>query len=132
MPIEYKVSPDGNFIHAIASGQVTSQEFVDYEIAHAIDKRIKSPVSELLEIRINAFRNVSRDDIAAVFERRKEMVIPHTRHRCAIVVSIGDSHAWNLAKFYEGMAALHSPEAVIVFGDLELAKVWLGIEFIEV
>ena len=128
MPIKYSVSRDGHFIHAIASDPVTGQEFVEYEVAHAIDERIKPPVSELLEIQHDALRQVTEDDISRVLERRKELGTPHTPHRCAIVVSYGDPHAWDLAKFYEGMVTLHFPGAVIVFGDLGIAKTWLGME----
>jgi hypothetical protein len=128
MPIEYSVSDDGHCIHAVASEPVTSQEFVDYEIAHAIDGRIRVPVSELFEIRKNSLRNITREDILKVIERRKEIETPHTHHRCGIVVSFNDLHAWDIAKFYEGMSVLHSPEAVIVFGDGRIAKIWLGFE----
>ena len=59
MPIKYSVSHDGHFIHVVASGLVTSQEFVEYEVAHAMDERIKPPVSELLEIESGALRQIT-------------------------------------------------------------------------
>jgi len=128
MAIEYSVSRDGHFIHAIASGCVTGDEFVEYEVAHAVDSRIKSPVSELLEIQSDALRQITKEDILRVIERRKELSTPHTLHRCAIVVESGGKHTWDLAKFYEGMSILHSLEVVIVFGDSRIARIWLGIE----
>ena len=128
MPITYSVSSDGHVIRAIAGGHVTPEEFVDYEIDHAIDKRIKSPVTELFEIRYNALKNITMDEMKKVLERRGENKTPHTIHRCAIVVSPNDTHGWNLAKFYEGMTILHAPESVIVFGDPVVAASWLGIE----
>ena len=128
MPIRYSVSGDGHFIHAIASDPVTSQEFVEYEVDHAIDNRIRAPVSELLEIETGALRQITKDDILMVMERRKDAATPQTRHRCGIIVSYADAHAWDIAKFYEGMAMLHSPETVIVFGDARIARIWLGVE----
>lgn len=127
MAITYTVDREGHFIHAIAEGILTSKEFVDYELAHAIDERIRSPVFELLEIRLGACKHITMDDMANVLKRRIEVGRPHTPHRCAIVVYPGDVHAWNLAKFYEGMAMLHSPETVIVFGDDRIARIWLGV-----
>lgn len=128
MPIDYSVSEDGHFIHAVATEPVTSREFVDYEIAHAIDDRIRVPVSELFEVRRDSLKEITRKDILKVIEKRKEIEKPHTHHRCGIVVSFNDIHSWDIAKFYEGMSTLHSPESVIVFGDDLVAKIWLGIE----
>lgn len=128
MPIDYTVSEDGHFIHAVATDPLTSREFIDYEIEHAIDGRIRTPVSELLEIRMNSLKDITKQDILKVVERRKEIEKPYIHHRCAIVVSFSDVHSWDIAKFYEGLSTLHSPEAVIVFGDCRIAKVWLGVE----
>lgn len=127
MSIIYEVSDDGHFIHAIVSAPLTSKEFVDFEIAHAIDERIKSPVAEIFEVKKDALKDITRSDIDKVIERRKEIYKQHTYHRCAVVVSLNDSYSWSIAKFYEGMSLLHFPESVIVFGDIHLAKVWLGI-----
>lgn len=128
MPIKYELANDGCFIHAVASGEVSSEELVAYEIAHASDERIKSPLSELLEIQPGAFCNLTQDDVAAIFDSRKQPGRASLTHRCAVVVSPGDTHAWNLARFYEGMAMLHSPEIMIVFGDRNTAKSWLGVD----
>ncbi|MHC4582021.1 MAG: hypothetical protein ACYS14_11240 [Planctomycetota bacterium] len=126
MPIAYTVHPGGHFVHAIASSPVTPEEFIGYEVAHAIDSRVRPPVSELLEIQHGACRHITMDDMSKVLERRGELEKRPIPHRCAIVVSYGDAHAWNLAKFYEGMVVLHSPEIVIVFGDASTARIWLG------
>ncbi len=128
MPIKYEVRNNGHFIHAVAGPAVTGDEFVEYEIAHAIDPKVKPPVYELLEIRHGACQQVTSKDMAAVLARRKEVTKPPTPHRCAIVVSHGDAHAWELAKFYEGMVRLHYPENVIVFGDARIARIWLGVD----
>ena len=128
MPIEYIVSHDGHFVHAVATYPVTSEEFIEYEVHHAIDKRIKPPVSELLEIGHGSLKHITNDEMTRVIQRRAEIPRLPIPHRCAIVVSYGNSHAWDLAKFYEGMVMLHSPESVIVFGQLHTAKLWLGVE----
>jgi hypothetical protein len=128
MPITYNVHQSGHFIHAVATPAVTGPEFVDYEIAHAIDPQIKPPVAELLEIRPGACKTVTCEDMTAVLDRRKQTPRGPTPHRCAIVIADGDSHAWNLARFYEGMVRLHYPENVIVFGDVRIARIWLGVD----
>ena len=128
MPIEYSVSGDGHFINAVASGHVTAQEFIEYELNHAVDKRIRAPLSELLVIEPGAFRQITTGDISRIIEQRRESADPPITHRCAIVVAASDYHAWDLAKFYEGMFRLHYPEVVIVFADPVTARIWLGME----
>ncbi len=128
MPIEYTVIGDGHLIHAIAQTPVTADEFVEYEVAHAIDERINPPVSELLEIQLGALSQITEHDISRILERRKAIQRAAATHRCGIVVNYGDDHGWDIAKFYEGMVTLHSPEVVIVFGDVHIARRWLGFE----
>ncbi len=128
MPITYDVYNDGHFIHAVTGGTVTAEEFIDYEIAHATDKRVRPPVAELLEIRPGACENITKDDCIRAFNKRKDLENPSTPHQCAIVVPYGETRSWDLAKFYEGMVALHLSGRVIVFGDINTAKIWLGIE----
>ena len=128
MPIQYSVSDDGHFIDAVASGLVTAEEFIEYEIGHTIDERIRTPLSELLVIEPGAFRQITIEDILRVIEQRRDLPQFPVTHRCAIVVAVSDLHAWDLAKFYEGMFRLHYPQVVIVFADPATARIWLGME----
>ncbi|MBM3308520.1 MAG: hypothetical protein FJY74_09365 [Candidatus Eisenbacteria bacterium] len=127
MPIEYSVSEGGHFIHAIASGEVTDDEFVDYEERHSADARVRAPCNELLDVHRGAFARVTPGAVERVFERRKQSKKERVCHHCAIVVSYSDSAAWDLAKLYERLASLHSPYSVVVFGDLGIARTWLGV-----
>ena len=128
MPVTYDVQNHGHFIQAVASTPLTGLEFIDYEVAHAIDPRITPPVNELLEVKAGALEAITKEDISAVLERRKQIPSPPTPHRCAIVVSGMDARDWEMASFYEGMVTLHYPEDVIVFGDARIARIWLGVE----
>ena len=128
MPITYNVHNHGHTIIATASGAVTGGEFVKYELAHTNDATIKSPTSELLVVREGALRSITKDDIEEVVQQRKTRPNPPMLHKCAIVISPEDTKSWEIAKFYEGMAKLHYPKNVIVFGDERIARIWLGIE----
>ena len=128
MPISYDILNDGHFIHAKTYGNVTGKDFIDFEVAHAIDKRLKPPVVELLEIENDSLKNITEKDITSVIDRREKLVNLPNPHRCAIVVSLGDIHGFDLAKYYGGMVSLHYPEDVIVFGDVFVARAWLGID----
>jgi hypothetical protein len=128
MPISYSVLNNGHFIHAKTSGCVTGQEFVEYEVTHSIDKRVKPPIAELLEIENDSLKNITEQDITKVMDQREKIVNLPNPHRCAIVVSLGDIHAWNLTRYYEGMVTLHFPENVVVFGDVIVARSWLGVD----
>lgn len=127
MPITYDVHNHGHTVLAIASGVVTGEEFVEYEIAHAVDARIKSPLSELLVVRTGALKSITKEDIEEVVRQRKAQPNPPLHHKCAIVISLSDAESWKIAKFYEGMLRLHDPKNVIVFGDESTARIWLGI-----
>ncbi len=128
MPIKYSITHDGHFVHPVAQDPVTPQEFIEYEITHAIDERIKTPVSELLEIEQGALKHITKRELSKVLQRRKEIKKSPTPHRCAIVVSHGDAHSYDLVKFYGGMVRLHGPASVIIFGDIHIAKLRLGVE----
>jgi len=128
MPIRYEVHKDGHMIHAVAEAPLTPEEFIEFEIAHAIDDRIKAPVSELFEISASAFKDITMEDMQEIMRRRGEVNRAALPHRCAICLDSLDDHTWNLAKFYEGMAMLHSPETVIVFANASTAKIWLGCD----
>lgn len=126
MPITYQVYSRGHFIHAIAQDPLTPKEFIDYEVAHAVDKRIKPPTSELFEISANALRHITMKDMKEVIKRRVEINRTPVPHRCALVLGSLDDHSWKLAKFYEGMVMLHSPATVIVFASADVARKWIG------
>ena len=128
VPITYEVHGNGHFIHAVAESPLTRQEFVDYEVAHATDSRISTPVSELFEISGAAFQLLSMDDMKEVLRLRGETDHLPTPHRCAIVLDSLDDHSWRLAKFYEGMSMLHSPESVIVFANPDIGRKWIGFD----
>ncbi len=128
MPIKYDVFRDGHFIHAVGTGVITAKDFVDYEIAHPMDKRVKEPLNELIEIQPGATMELSKKDISEIIDKRKTIKGLPTLHKCAIVVPYVDSHSWDLARYYEGMAELHYPKSVIVFGNMQTARIWLGVE----
>ena len=128
MPIRYAVRADGRFIHATAYDTVTDKDLVEYEIAFASDERITHPADELLEFKRQSVVEVTRDGILEALERKKGLAREQVDHRCAIVVPYGDSVTWDLAKFYESMAMLHSAYGVIVFGDVAIARLWLGVD----
>jgi len=131
MPISYRVLDEGHFIHAVAKPPVTKEEFIEYEIAHAVDERIQPPLSELFEISAESLKDITMDDMKEVLKHRDKMDRPPQPHRCAIALRSLDDHSWELAKFYEGMAMLHAPESVIVFANVENAKQWIGYEDID-
>jgi hypothetical protein len=128
MPIVYSVQAAGHLIQAIASGVVTGDELVAYELAHTADPRIALPLGEILEIQHGVGAQLSRPDLERVVAcRRTPGQPPVPPHRCAIVVSVSDAPGWELAKLYEAMALRQRPEPVIVFADRRTAETWLGL-----
>ena len=127
MPITYEVLRNGHYIHALAAGNVSGSEFIKYEIDHAADEKVSGPLMEILEINYGALREINSEDVKRIIDIRKKEKPSVMPHKCAIVISAGDAKSWDIAKFYEGMVELHLPETVIVFGDLDIARTWLGV-----
>ncbi|MBW2562015.1 MAG: hypothetical protein JRE40_14340 [Deltaproteobacteria bacterium] len=76
MPITYDILNDGHYIHAVATPPVTSEDFIEYEVTHAIDERVKAPVSELFEVKHGACDNITIADMSEVLRIRKEIGKP--------------------------------------------------------
>jgi hypothetical protein len=96
-----------------------------------VDETIKPPTCELFEVKTGIIMEITLKGTKTIIRRRKKLKRDRINHRCAIVVSPDDSQIWNLAKFYESMSLLHEPAFVLVFGDMEIAKKWLGIKVSE-
>jgi len=128
MPIEYAVSNEGRLVHATASHPVKYEDLAEYETTASNDARVKHPMSELFVVEADALKGITKDDIEKVVEQRKAQPSPTKPHQCAIVISLEDAASWKVAKFYEAMAKLHYPKNVIVFGDIKIARIWLGVE----
>jgi hypothetical protein len=126
MPIEYEVQEDGRFVSAKAFGTVTDHDLLEYEVAHASDERIKAPADELLEITTDAKVLLTREGIEQALRKVEEMGARYPCRHCAIVVRCFGKETWELAKFYETTARLNAPPSVIVFGNVEVANIWLG------
>jgi hypothetical protein len=128
MPIKYDVLRAGHFVKAVASGIVTEDEWIEYEVRHTVDDRIKPPLCELLRIDYEAYRNFTKDGLLRALENRKNQDKRPVPHRCAVVVTPGDVQGWSLTRLYEGLRTLHYPESVILFGEDRMAMTWLGFE----
>ncbi len=128
MPITYSVSKDGHFIHAVADGVVTNEDILAYEIEFRDDGRIKPPVKELLEIKPGCEKEFTMEGVADAVKQKEKTLHKNSHHTCAIVVPYEDNSGWDLANFYSTMAQMHFPSSVIVFGDIRIAKTWLGVE----
>jgi len=126
MPIKYEVLDDGRFILAKAYGIVTDADFIEYEVAHTSNSRIRPPTDELLEIAPDAAIQVTRQGILKALQKHKKLGGHQHDHRCAIVVISPERIAWDIAKFYESMAKMHFPSSVIVFAAYDIARLWLG------
>jgi hypothetical protein len=85
----------------------------------------------MLEIAPSAVIRLTHEGMRLALKKNKELGRHKIRHRCAIVVRHPDEIAWDLAKFYESMARMHTPSSVIVFANPDIAKLWLGRTVLE-
>jgi hypothetical protein len=126
MPIVYEIHDKGRFIYAKAFGTVTDQDLLEYEMAHASDERIKGPADEVLDITADAKVLLTREGIQEALRIAGQMGDRWPCRRCAIVVRGFGQEIWDLAKFYETMSHSYARFSVIVFGNADVANIWLG------
>ena len=125
MPIDYEVLKNGQFVYAVASGELTSEDLVGYDKALAVNHGIKDGFKELFDASRITRNDITKETVNQLVEsnlqKSKDRV---SGSKCAIVVS-GDL-SFHLAKYFESQAA-DLDLTTIVFNDLSTARIWLGI-----
>jgi len=123
MPIEYTVSSDGMFVHAIGSGVVTVDEVRRYmhDIAH--DDCVKPGFRELFDAREITESRIVPESFVDI--HKLVLADPKRKRGNKMAIVVGSSSSFHNAKRYERLAMSNS-QNVIVFNDVRTAKIWLG------
>ena len=125
MPIDYKISADGLFVHAVAKGTVTNEDVVSYATILMMSTRLKPRFKELFDGTLITQIRVNREGIEKIAELEKMHRQKVAGSKCAIVVA--DSEAFELAEYFEELAKANFMN-VIVFNSVATARTWLGIK----
>jgi hypothetical protein len=124
MPIEYKISPDGLFVQAVAKGAVTNEDLLSYIKEIMTSTRLMPRYKELWDGTLMTKILVDKQGIDKIneFERSHRQKVAGSK--CAIVVA--DVKAFEIAEYFEEIARANFID-VIVFNSAVTAKTWLGI-----
>lgn len=124
MPIDYKISPDGLFVHAVAKGTVTNNDLLAYVREMLTNTRLKPRYKELWDGTLMTEVKVDKQGIDRVAELEKSHHHKVAGTKCAIVVA--DVRAFEIAEYFEELARANFID-VIVFNSAATARTWLGI-----
>ena len=123
MPLDYSVSSDGLFVHAIATEPLTKDYIFEFLEKVWQDSRVKSGHTMLFdESRISAAR-ISAEDLQAIVAKQESN--PAKRPSKLAIVA-GPGSAFPRALEYEKMV-FPEKEKVIVFNHEDVARKWLGV-----
>ena len=124
MPIRYKISPDGLFVHTLVEGAVSNADLYEYSNLLMNDPDLKPRYRELFDATRVTKIGVDKKGIEQLSELDQQYHHKVSGSKCAIIVS--DSKAFSLAEYFEELAREHFID-VIVFNSVTTARTWLGV-----
>ena len=120
MPISYEVSDGGHFVDTKATGAITEEDLLRHQAALLADPRVKPGAYELFDATLADGSDLSEEVIPKIVDVDRAHAERLRGGKCAIVVRTGLELADRLQRAHRG------PHAVIVFFNLDVARVWLG------
>jgi len=124
MPVRYTVSSNGLFVHAAAHGVLKSDDVQQYITDISQDNCVKPGFSELFDVR----EMTESEIIPEMFKDFRNLILDDPKRkrggRLAIVVRTNSS--FSNAQQYE-RSVMPDVQNVIVFNDIHIAKIWLGV-----
>ncbi len=123
MPLDYSVSSDGMFVHAVAKEPLTTEHVIEFQKAVWQDSRVKPGYKMLFdESRISKPR-IDEQGLQLIVAREKS---DEAKRPAKLAIVAGPGSAFPRALEYEKMVSPEK-ENVIVFHHEDIAKQWLGV-----
>jgi hypothetical protein len=124
MPVRYVVVSDGKLVVERWVGRVTHAEFVEHERQKLQDTSIAREAKALIDARAAEFPETTPDRVHEVADLYGD---PDNATRIAAYAAVFGGRDFEMAKSWETQARRHGVNA-IVFNNLEVAFIWLGID----
>jgi hypothetical protein len=124
MSVKYTVNDKGTLVYAVASGILRPDELNKYLVDMANDERLKPGYRELFDMT----QLIESLVTPASFPEILKLIAANPKQRGSkLAIVAGPEGSFETARQFERLA---NPDMVkvIVFNDIETAKVWLGIE----
>jgi hypothetical protein len=123
MPLDYSVSSDGLFVHAISTEPLTSEEVLEFQKALRQDSRVKPGFKALFDESRIAESHIDAQGLQAIVAREKS---DEAERPSKLAIVAGPGSAFPRALEYEKMVA-PAKETVIVFHNEDIARQWLDV-----
>jgi len=123
MPIDYSVSSDGMFAHAIATEPLTTEEVLAFQKDLQHDSRVKPGFKALFDESRIAESRIDEQGLQAIVARQES---DQAKRPSKLAIVAGPGSAFPRALEYEKMVA-PAQETVIVFHNEDIARKWLGV-----
>lgn len=124
MPIEYKLKHNGTVVLARATGTLTLDDFLTMQKQLNADPFLQTPHKTLLDVRNVATIQIEEDDLKKIAQSLTAGQKRLGAEQLAIVATT--AQAFRLGKKY-GETPKDVKEIVVVFSNLDVAQIWLGI-----
>jgi hypothetical protein len=123
MPLDYTVSSDGKFVHAVGTGTLTTEEVLAFQKDLQQDNRVKPGYKMLFdESRISESR-IDEQGLQAIVAKETS---DEAKRPAKLAIVAGRGSSFPRALEYEKMVA-PAQETVIVFHNEDVARQWLGV-----
>ena len=123
MPVDYSVSKDGMYVHALATEPLTTEHVLELQDAITQDSRVKPGYSMLFDESRIAESHIDTKGLEVIVARQKA---PQAKQISKLAIVAGPGSAFPRALEYERMISPEK-EKVIVFHNEEVARRWLGV-----
>lgn len=125
MPIEYKLKREGTLVLAHATGTLSLEDFISMQKKMISDQDLMDPHDTLLDARGVSDIQMTEKDLSAIAQSLTSGSKKLGARKLAIVAH--EDLAFLLGSKYS-VVEKGVNETVIVFINIDVARIWLGIE----
>jgi hypothetical protein len=123
MSINYTVSSDGMFVHAIATGTLTTEDVLEYQQAVWQDSRVKQSFKVLFDESQISESRIDEQGLQVIAARE---ISDEAKRPLKLAIVAGPGRSFPNARYYENIVSPEK-EQVIVFHNEDVARQWLGV-----
>ena len=123
MPVTYTVSSDGMFVHAVATGTLTTEDVLEFQQALWQDNRVKPGYKALFDEALISESHIDKEGLQVIAAREQS---DEAKRPSKLAIVAGPGRSFPNARYYENIVSPEK-ETVIVFHSEDIARQWLGV-----
>jgi len=125
MSVKYTVNDNGTLVYAVAAEILSPDEMSKYLVDMANDERLKPGYRELFDMTMLTKSLITPESFPEIM--KLIAANPKKQRGSKLAIVAGPEGTFETARQFE-RAASSDMLKIIVFNDIETAKVWLGVE----